>query len=604
MFKHSAPKSDDTLLAQFLLSNGFTGTVNHPNEKGIMPLHAALLLSNSGNPQGLALVQELLNQGANPLLESTDHLKINSTGLAAAHGLSAEFQAIITKCPDAATAVSGSDNKLSPFAFAILNFDNHPAKSAIFMDAFKDSVDMSQNLPNQDVPPLVFAAINDKVEAIKYFIGAGALLTVGSNAGWNIAHWAAAFGCFKSFAAICELKPELAVSFTGNDNQWNPLTTAAVHAKLRPEACKAFIKELSAQEYNIDMLNGALDTPLMISAWSQQSLPGVQQLLECGANPDLPYAPLVAGHPNAGKTAFILATQLKFNGEPHAVREAESTRSKILVELVNSPKFHVDANSYAGYTAFSWTMEANSTKALDAIEAKSHQDLGAKDPTGQTYLQWAVGSPKYSFGTCKWLVDHGSDVNVVYNKMRQLPDGGLVDTGTQRTAFTDICEQFAVNTPMTHAEAQTHVAKAKYIMNSPTFTAKFSGNDADGDGFNVIHWAISLKDARIVHDLCTKYPSLVSGGDSGGNTALKWTATYYNQANAADKASFKNVAAELVAHGANQNDLVDTDLLEFDALTIHEQLAVSYAVEDIAAIAIVGVAAGLLHAPAPDDFYA
>ena len=157
---------------------------------------------------------------------------------------------------------------------------------------------------------------------------------------------------------------------------------------------------------------------------------------------------------------------------------------------------------------------------------------------------------------------------------------------------------------MTHAEAQTHVAKAKYIMNSPTFTAKFSGNDADGDGFNVIHWAISLKDARIVHDLCTKYPSLVSGGDSGGNTALKWTATYYNQANAADKASFKNVAAELVAHGANQNDLVDTDLLEFDALTIHEQLAVSYAVEDIAAIAIVGVAAGLLHAPAPDDFYA
>ena len=73
MFKHSAPKSDDTLLAQFLLSNGFTGTVNHPNEKGIMPLHAALLLSNSGNPQGLALVQELLNQGVfelNPVIAS------------------------------------------------------------------------------------------------------------------------------------------------------------------------------------------------------------------------------------------------------------------------------------------------------------------------------------------------------------------------------------------------------------------------------------------------------------------------------------------------------------------------------------------------------
>ena len=226
MFKHCAPKSDDTLLAQFLLSNGFTGTVNQPNEKGIMPLHAALLLSNSGNPQGLTLVQELLKQGANPLLESTDHLKINSTGLAAAHGLSAEFQDIITKCPAAATALSGAGNKFSPLAFAILNFKNHPEKSAVFFNIFKHLVpDLNVNLPNQDMPPLIFAVINDQVEALKYFIDAGALLTVGPNAGWNIAHWAAAFGCFKSFAAICELKPELAVSFTGNDNQWNPLTT-------------------------------------------------------------------------------------------------------------------------------------------------------------------------------------------------------------------------------------------------------------------------------------------------------------------------------------------------------------------------------------------
>ena len=584
MFKNCAPKPVNALTS-FLSSNGFTGTVNEVNVHGIMPLQAALLLSNSGNPQqGLVFLKELLALGANPLLESTDHLKINSAGLAAAHGLTAEFKEIIEKCPDAATDLSGAGTRMSPFAFAILNFTRHPEKSSGFMDEFKGLVDMKQNLPGQDVPPMIFAAINDQVEAIEYFIKSGADLTVGQNAGWNAAHWAAAFGCFKSFAAICALKPELAVSFTGDNNQWNPLTVAAVHAKLRPEACKSFIKQLHDQEYNIDMYNGALDTPLMISAWSGQSLPGVQDLLECGADPDLKYTPLVANHPNAGKTAFILATGLKFEGEPQAVMESETTRSKILVELVKSPKFHIEANSYNGFTAFSWAMETNSTEVLDAIEAKAHQDLGSHDSTGQTYLQWAVGSPKYSWGVTQWLVGHGSDVNIVYNKMAQVP-AGLVNTGTQRTAFTDICEQFSVNTEMTHDEVQTQLAKARYIMNSPTFSAKFSGNDADGDGFNVIHWAISLKDARIVHDLCMKYSTLVSGQDKGGSTPLKWTANYYNAASATDKVLWKNVAAELVSHGASPEDLSGTDLL-FDALSEHAQLHQSYAAQDAVALSV------------------
>jgi len=588
MFKHCVPKSVDALTL-FLISNGFIGGVNEANEGGIRPLHAALLLSNSGNSQGLSLLKELLNQGANPLLESTDNLKLNAACLAAAHGLVAEFQSIIQKYPDAKVALSGADNKLSPFAFAILNFNKHIEKSTTFMNAFKDSVDMSKNLAGQDVPPLIFAVINDQVEAIKYFIDAGASLVVGPNDGWNIAHWAAAFGCFKSFALICELKPELAVTPTEDGNQWNPLTISAVHAKLRPDACKAFIKQLSDQEYNIDMPNGALDNPLMISAWGAQSLPGVQKLLECGANPDLPYKPLIVGHPNAGKTAFILATQLKFNGEPQDVRVAESTRSKILVELINSHKFHVEANSYNGYTAFSWALEANSTDALDAINAKTPQDLGAKDPTGQTYLQWTVGSPKYSLGTCKWLIDHGSDVNIEYDKMTQLPDGRLVKTAVKRTAFSDICEQFT-NTNMTPGDALIQKAKAEYIMNSQTFTAKFSANDADGDGFNVIHWAISLKDSKIVHDLCTKYSTLVNEKDNNGNTALKWTAVYYNQAsNDWDKESFKNIAAELVSHGAEKEDLAVTDLFGFNAAGIHEQLSNTYVAQSLAPVDLAGV---------------
>ena len=559
MFRGCGAESQDQV-ADFLSANGFINGINDYNWHGILPIHAALLCGKGGNPQGLEMLKELLQRGANPLLESADHFKINAAGLAAMYGLADEWDVLIKKCPSAATALTGGNQlpTMSPFAHAIMQYSNHPEKTIAFFDRFKHLVpDLDVNLPGQDVPPIVFAAINNQTEATRYFINAGVSLTSGPNVGWNVAHWAAAFGCFGSFVGICNLKPELAVSLTQNSDQWNPLTVAAVYAKIRP-ACSDFIARLVDQEYGVDMRNGSLDTPLMISAWVMQSLNGVKALLAAGADADLKYFPLVANHPNTSKTAFVLGAQLKINGaNALAVQAAEETRGDILVELVNSSKFHVANNGYGGFSAFSWAMETCNIKVLDAIEAKEPQDLEVRDLTGSTYLQWAVEIQAYSFGVCKWLVDHGSDVNALYIK---------TSSGLNRTAFTDICEQVCMSA---HVDVKTQMEKAQYILNSSRFNIKY----VDDQGFTALHWAISLKDAKIVHDICTKDISLVNVKDMYNKTALKWASEYYN---AADKALWKDVITELVIHGANTEDLVGTDLLGHDFGADHALLEARY----------------------------
>ncbi len=169
-------------------------------------------------------------------------------------------------------------------------------------------------------------------------------------------------------------------------------------------------------------------------------------------------------------------------------------------------------------------------------------------------------------------MDHGADINAVYNKMAQVPNG-LANTQTQRTAFTDLCEQVSVNA---HVDFKTQAAKAMYIVNNSQFNVKY----VDDQKFTTLHWAISLKDARVIHDICKKDSSFVNATDVYNKTALKWTAEYYNAANGADKELWKNVATELVEHGANSSDLMGTDLFGADFHAGHAVLEQGYLAQD------------------------
>ena len=102
-------------------------------------------------------------------------------------------------------------------------------------------------------------------------------------------------------------------------------------------------------------------------------------------------------------------------------------------------------------------------------------------------------------------------------------------------------------------------------------------------GLTIMHYAVNLKDTRIVHDACEKYPALVTEASLQGLTPLKLLANMYSTADQDAKNILNAIAVELIEHGADAADIAGVvDLSAVDIHACHDQFVVTYATLDLA----------------------
>lgn len=404
----------------------------------------------------------------------------------------------------------------------------------------------------------------------------------------------------KLMAGAPEANPN---SMKGIAGGYNPLTFASINAKTDGSPPCPVIP-IVVGEYNIDpdQLNPAGDTALQLAA-CHNALGGVRALLAEGANVNLPFTPTAIASPmNTGRTPFMLAcnghrmTMLAKNGELMPQDSFVPVAIALNVGQLNVNLRSADDSTYLHYAAMtndSGLMNSINGKHMAAHPGESLVNVPNSSNVqninygtlvlGATPLNAAAFGSTYSLPTVQKLVEMGSEVNGHFTTA--LKTGNAHYHVATSTNFTAACQgAYYSDSAVIKAE---FVEKAEYFLKLESFT---NYHFTDSDGFNSIHWSVSLGSAKLLHILFEKihdsygeevFKGLLNAKDSSEKTALDWAIENWQSADAMSKQEHIDILTEFKAHGASFQDaprsLEMTAILTHAALHHEHNLLPSYA---------------------------
>ena len=351
------------------------------------------------------------------------------------------------------------------------------------------------------------------------------------------------------------------------DTGYHALTLAAINAKANP-LCVDVIRYLVQKDFPVDSLNHVGDNALQIAAYTN-SLNGVKALIDLGADVNIPFAPQNGANIfNTGRTALMLAcNQHKITGTESFVPVARTISAN---KALNIEAKSADGNTYLHYATM--TNDETLMRSVDLKHKATHSGQSLVDvpnnPSAQnvtygtlcsnaTPLNVAASESVYSLNTVKTLVAMGSNVNSTFTKYLSMQQG------SESTNFTAACQGafYATSAPI----KATFVEKAEYFLKLDSFT---NYDLVDADGFNSIHWALSLGSAKLVHVLLERMKTvcgeekcklLLSADDNTAKSPMDWAVEAWKAATIDAKQACVDIITELKFHGSKVKPIHKSD---------------------------------------------
>ncbi len=274
-----------------------------------------------------------------------------------------------------------ADSRAKAYYVAIRNGDDR-ALQALVRRGFKGIRDKDGNTP------LLFAALDGKVSAVRALLDAGADPNEANASGSRPLMW-----CAGDSAKVKLLLAHGAHVNVRSKQGRTPLMLAAAY--VNGGASTRMLLEHGA---NPNVADGQKTTPLMLAA-SNNAIEPARLLLEHGAKVDAAdfqgFTALIAAAGNGPDCEPLVKLLLDHGANPNA--QTLSSKSKVLNGIIAIGKV----------TALQGAAASSEAATKDLLDAGAEVD--AKDMRGYTALVMAVGVDHPKVGAIRLLLEHGAD---------------------------------------------------------------------------------------------------------------------------------------------------------------------------------------------------